>query len=159
MECVALESKRLQVRYLKAEDQNSREEKPQMQKDTNAQSDADVSHRIMVSWKKMKMEITGETEIFYRAGMCEVSNFAPSQDVVDATIMKDVVSSLVTGVAQKVGNGESNSCDKDVGSTSVSKRPVLAFFTDMGRKQVFDNIDYQQTVHHITEEHQNELHH
>ena len=159
MECVALESKRLQVRCLKAEGQNSREEKPQMQKDTNAQSDADASHRIMASWEKLKMEITGETESFDRAGMCEVINFTPSQDVVDATIIKDVVSSLVTRVAQKVENGESDSCDKDVGSALVSKRPVLASFTDMGRKQVFDNIDYQQTVHHMTEEHQNELHH
>ena len=29
----------------------------------------------------------------------------------------------------------------------------------MGRKQVFDNIDYQQVVHHMDEEHQNLLHH
>ena len=129
MECVALESKHQQVRCLKAEGQNSREEKPTMQNDANAQSDADASHRIMASWEKLKMVI----------------NFTPSQDVADATILKDVVSSLVTRVAQKVENGESDSCDKDVGSASVSKRPVLASFTDMDRKQVFDNIDYQQT--------------
>ena len=143
MECVALESKCQQVRCLKAEGQNSREEKPTMQNDANAQSDADASHRIMASWEKLKMVI----------------NFTPSQDVADATIIKDVVSSLVTRVAQKVENGESDSCDKDVGSASVSKRPVLASFTDMDRKQVFDNIDYQQTVHHMSEEHLNELHH
>ena len=103
--------------------QNSREEKPQMQKDAKAQSDADARHRIMASWEKLK--ITGDIESFDRAGMCEVINFTPSQDVVDATIIKDVVSSLVTRVAQKVENGESDSCDKDVGSASVSKRPGL----------------------------------
>ena len=122
-------------------------------KDTIAQSDADASHKIMGSWEKLKMKITGETESFDRAGMCEVINLTPSQDVVDATIIKDVVSSLVRRV------GESDSCDKDVRSALVSKRPVLASFTDMGRKQVFDNIDYQQTVHHMAEEHRNELHH
>ncbi len=28
-----------------------------------------------------------------------------------------------------------------------------------GRKQIFDNIDYEQKVHHMTEEHQNTLSH
>ena len=28
-----------------------------------------------------------------------------------------------------------------------------------GRKQIFDNIDYEQKVHHMTEEHQNTLTH
>ena len=63
MECVALESKRLQVRCLKAEGQNSREEKPQMQKDTNAQSDADASHRIMASWEKLKWKLQGKLRV------------------------------------------------------------------------------------------------
>ena len=30
---------------------------------------------------------------------------------------------------------------------------------DLGRKVIFDNIDYEQKVHHMTEEHQNTLVH
>eukprot|EP00112_Aurelia_sp_Birch-Aquarium-sp1_P021394 Seg5754.2 transcript_id=Seg5754.2/GoldUCD/mRNA.D3Y31 product="hypothetical protein" pseudo=true protein_id=Seg5754.2/GoldUCD/D3Y31 len=35
----------------------------------------------------------------------------------------------------------------------------VALVVDMGRKVMFDNIDYKQNVHHMTEDHQSPMFH
>eukprot|EP00794_Sanderia_malayensis_P008410 gene8410-9308_t len=50
--------------------------------------------------------------------------------------------------------------DKRKATPGVKAMPTsLELQIDIGRKQVFDNIDFEQKVHHMTEEHQNNLIH
>eukprot|EP00794_Sanderia_malayensis_P009643 gene9643-10630_t len=45
-------------------------------------------------------------------------------------------------------------------TTSIRDQPIpLECKVDLGRKMVFDNVDFEQRVHHMTEEHQNSLVH
>ena len=57
------------------------------------------------------------------------------------------------------GHREVQLSESHCGKDTAKQRNASRSFTDMGRKQVFDNIDYQQVVHDMGEEHQNLLHH
>ena len=78
----------------------------------------------------------------------------------DSNIVKHLLHTLVTKVELSLSSplvelvpesGQENKKHSLVPGVDIS--------IDCGRKQVFDNIDYEQHVHHMSEDHQNTLYH
>ena len=158
MKCVQLESERLKKKHIKSD-----EKIPALQVDiseTTKQKDAKHSN-IMASWQKLKEEVLGNG-VLSSTEMPAVSS-CPTESSMEINVTEELMETENFAEAPKEvpqsGHREVQLSESQCGKDTAKQRNTLRSFTDMGRKQVFDNIDYQQVVHHMDEEHQNLLHH
>ena len=152
--CVKMESERLELRQKvspeKIEEDSVSEKIEGIQK-TQSPSNSKGIDDIMKSFREIQSEILG----YHKKCMStEQTNQPPSEytpmEIDDFSIITDVVHSFVT----KVEHHLSSSDQPEVDLKETPHQRIMPTRIDPGRKLVFDNIDYEQNVHHMTEEHQ-----
>ena len=115
----------------------------------------------MGSWQKLKdegMEHLSRKEVKHPSSLLTISNDEYTSSSIEITVIQERTEAEISNEATP-SNTKPLGAVQSVSKDTSKQRTITRSFTDEGRKQTFDNIDYQQVVHHMNEEHQNMLHH